>query len=142
MSTRYQIWDKTSTVITPSSEMFTPEQWIGRYPWINIPGTVPVIAAGMFNGGFIGELGEMKRMYESQGADFSECTTDQEVLDKIEEFETNPNPDAVAYISPEERIASALEAQVMMSLPDDETVNETTAEDGTTETTGDSVAAE
>ena len=42
MLTKYQIWDKISNVYTPSGNMYTAEEWINKYKWINIPGMVPV----------------------------------------------------------------------------------------------------
>ena len=32
MSTRYQLWDKESQVITPIGEVLTAGQWMERYP--------------------------------------------------------------------------------------------------------------
>ena len=65
---------------------------------------------------FFGTLGQMVQMYEAQGADFSEATTDVEKLEVIEAWEDAMNePDLTP--SPEERIASALEFQNVMSMP-------------------------
>ena len=47
----------------------------------------------------------------------------EEKIAKIEEI-INADPEEDTSASAEERIAAALEAQVMMSLPDDETVTE------------------
>ena len=118
-SKRYQIWDKTSPVITPIGEVLTPEQWISKYPVANVLPTV--VAGGAINGAFFGVYPAMIDMYEKMGCDFSECTTEQEHLDAIEAFEDAANTPDVSYVSTDERIAAALEAQVMMSLPDDET---------------------
>lgn len=55
-------------------------------------------------------------MYTSQGADFSEATTDEEKLEVIEAFEDAMNqPDTTP--SAEERIAAALELQNVMAMP-------------------------
>lgn len=116
MLKRYAIWDKTSTIITPIGEVLTAEQWIARYPVASLPNIVVVCAAGEINGGFFGTLGQMVQMYEAQGADFSEATTDIEKLEVIEAFEDAQNePD----LNPtaEERIAAALEFQNVMALP-------------------------
>ena len=115
---RYAIWDKQSNVITPIGEVLTPEQWIERYPAANVLTTV--CSAGEINGGFFGVLSQMKLMYENEGADFSEATTDEEILEVIEAFEDARNEESRNYTSDTERIAAALEAQVMMSLPDEE----------------------
>lgn len=117
MNKRYVIWDKESIVITPSGEIFTPEEWISRYPVANVLTTV--VAGGDINGAYFGILSQMIDMYEAQGCDFSNCVADQDYLDTIEEFENRPIEEA-EIITPEERIAAALEAQVLLSLPDEE----------------------
>lgn len=109
MSKRYAIWDKSSPVITPIGEVFTAEQWIARYPVAGLESITVVCAAGEINGGFFGTLGQMKQMYENQGADFSQCETDQDVLDVIEAFEDAANARSYSP-TPEERQAAALEA--------------------------------
>lgn len=106
---RYAIWDKTSPVITPIGEVFTAEQWIARYPVAGLESITVVCAAGEINGGFFGTLGQMKQMYENQGADFSQCETNQDVLDVIEAFEDAANIPSTEP-SAEERQAAALEA--------------------------------
>ena len=66
-------------------------------------------------------------IYEEQGCDFFDCETPEEKLDRIEEFDAEQEAKARAAAeeaalmpSTEERIAAALEAQVMMSMPDEE----------------------
>ena len=116
---RYAIWNKVDPVITPIGEVLTAEQWVARYPVAGIPSITVVCSAGEINGGFFGTLGQMVQMYEAQGADFSACETAEDKLAVIEAFEdamNAPNNDPTA----EERIAAALEYQVMASLPDEE----------------------
>lgn len=118
---RYAIWDKVSPIITPIGEVLTAEKWIERYPVAGVPSITVVCGAGEINGAFFGTLGQMVQMYEAQGADFSECETAEDKLVVIEAFEdamNAPNMDPTA----EERIAAALEYQVMASLPDEEEV--------------------
>ena len=114
---RYAIWNKTDNVITPIGEMLTPAQWIERYP---VAGALKAVCAGgELNGAFFGIFSSMVDMYASQGCDFSTCESDQDYLDAIEVFEdamNAPSGEATA----EERIAAALEYQVMASLPDEE----------------------
>ena len=112
---RYQIWDKVSPVFTPSGEIFTPEQWIARYPVAEHIKTV--LAGGELNGAFFGIFSAMVEMYGNGGCDFSACETDQDYLDAIEAFEDEMNKPSTEPTA-EERIASALEYQVMASLPD------------------------
>lgn len=113
---RYAIWDKESPVITPVGEVLSADQWKARYPVANLSNIVVVCSAGEINGGFFGTLGQMVNMYESQGADFSEASTDEEKLEVIEAFENAQNtPDTTP--SAEERIAAALELQNVMNMP-------------------------
>lgn len=110
---RYNIWDKTSNVITPIGEVLSPAEWIERYPVANVLTTV--CGAGDINGSFFGVLGQMVSMYEAQGADFSEATTDIEKLEVIEAFEDARNEEAASYISDETRTADALEDLVVLT---------------------------
>lgn len=115
---RYAIWDKESPIITPIGEVLTAEQWIERYPIAGIPTITVICSAGEINGGFFGTLGQMVQMYEAQGADFSEATTDMEKLEIIEAFEDLLNtPIETDESSPEERIAAALEYNNLLNTP-------------------------
>ena len=116
---RYAIWDKKSTIITPIGEVLTAEQWIERYPVAGVESIKVVCAAGEINGAFFGILGQMVEMYSNNGCDFSACTTDDDKLRAIEAFEDAQNASSLEP-SAEERIAAALEYQVMASLPDEE----------------------
>lgn len=118
---RYVIWDEVSRVITPSGEVFTAEQWIDRYPMAALDDIYLVVSGGTINGGFCQEYTSMVDIYRQQGCDFTGCDTMQDHLDRIEQFEDEMNA-PVDYIDPNERIAAALEAQVMMSLPDEEDI--------------------
>lgn len=121
---RYAIWDKTSPIITPIGEVLTAEQWIARYPVAGIDNITVICAAGEINGGFFGTLGQMVQMCEARGADFSACTNAEDKLDVIEAFEDAQNAPSDEPTT-DERIAAALEYQVMASLPDEETTEET-----------------
>ena len=118
---RYKIWQKTEDVITPIGEVLSPEQWIERYPVAKVLKTV--CGGGEINGSFFGLFEEMKDLYERNGLDFDDCETDQDYLDLIEAFEDlNNMPEEVDedYVSPEERIASALEFQAMLMMPSED----------------------
>ncbi len=119
MLKRYAIWDKQSPIITPIGEVLSAEQWMERYPVAGVPTITVVCAAGEINGAFFGTLGQMVQMYGNQGADFSACTTNEEKLEVIEAFEDAVNVPSTEATA-EERIAAALEYQVMASLPDEE----------------------
>lgn len=116
---RYAIWNKQDPIITPIGEVLTAEQWIQRYPVAGLNSIKVVCAAGEINGAFFGTLGQMVQMYEAQGCDFSGCTTDEDKLAAIEAFEDAQNVPVEQSPSAEERIAAALEYQVMASLPDE-----------------------
>ena len=116
---RYAIWNKKDRVLTPIGEALTAEQWIDRYPLAGVETVKVVCAAGEINGAFFGTLGQMVQMYENMGCDFSACTTDEEKLEAIEAFEDAQNAPS-NEVTAEERIAAALEYQVMASLPDEE----------------------
>lgn len=123
MSKRYAIWDKTSNVYTPSGKMFTPDEWISMYGWINMPGAVPVISTGKINGKFSGELYEMKDMYADRGCVFTDNMTDQQILDAIEAWEDaqaeaakQAAEEAAAVPTEGERIAAALEYQNLLAM--------------------------
>lgn len=128
---RYIIWDKTKIVITPSGEVFTPEQWIDRYPAAQF---IPfVVSGGTVNGAIMQEYTSMIEMYASEGCDFTDCATEQEHLDRIEQFEDNRNREQqeeqerqqrekeeakLAELLNQTRIADALEDLAVLSMPD------------------------
>lgn len=114
---RYKIWDKQETIYTPSGEEFTPEQWLDRYKWAKRDGVKMVVSGELINGAFCGEFETMKHRAEKMGVTFTDGMTDEEVLAAIEEFEMNP-PGA-DQPSIEERTAAALEAQVLMAMPEE-----------------------
>lgn len=116
---RYAIWNKIDPIITPIGEVLSAEQWMNRYPVAQLETIKVVCSAGEINGGFFGTLGQMVQMYEANGCDFSACTTDEEKLEAIEAFEDAQNAPSDEP-TPEERIAAAMEYQVMASLPDEE----------------------
>ena len=113
---RYSIWDKQSQVVTPVGEVLTPAQWMDRYPIAGLETVTVVCSAGEINGAFFGTLGQMVQMFEAQGADFSEATTDIEKLEVIEAFEDAMNAPSDES-TPEERIAAALEYNNMLNSP-------------------------
>jgi hypothetical protein len=118
---KYIIWDKTSDVITPIGEVFTAEQWKDRYPMAR-SSSIDLVVAGdsAINGAFCQEYTSFISVYEKSGCDFTGCTTKQEHLDRIEQFEKDRETESANYVSPEERTAAALEAQVLIAL-DNET---------------------
>lgn len=83
---RYAIWDGVSPVYTygPPYE-FTAEQWLAKYPWAKR--TPAVIGGGTINGAVCNPLEDMVTTAAAMGADFSECTTDEEKLAVIVAWE-------------------------------------------------------
>lgn len=122
MTKRYQIWDKVSNVYTPSGNMYTAEEWINKYKWINIPGMVPVMSAGNINGAMIADLASMKKNAIAQGCVFEDGLSDEQVLEAIEAWEDQRAAEAKAAAqeaattpTTEERIAAALEYQNLLN---------------------------
>lgn len=113
---RYQIWNGTDNIITPSGTQFTASEWADRYPWVKLPGAKMIITAGLINGGAAMEYGATVEHYRKSGAAITDLMTEDEVLAAIEEFEDNPP--GTNEPGPEERIAAALEAQVLLSEPE------------------------
>lgn len=107
----YAIWNKKDPILTPVGEVFTPEQWVSRYPIAGLETVTVVCSAGEINGGFFGTLGMMVQTAEAQGCDFSACTTDEEKLETIEAFEN-----AKATEAAEKAAASAESAKVNKEL--------------------------
>ncbi len=114
---RYQIWNKTDDIITPSGAQFSAIEWANRYPWAKLPGVKMVITSGPINGGCAMEYAATVEHYKKAGAAITDGMTDSEVLAAIEYFEDNP-PDTGPSV--EERTAAALEFLAMNSLPDEE----------------------
>lgn len=106
---KYAIWNKQDTILTPIGEVLTAEKWIERYPIAGVETIKVVCAGGEINGAFFGTLGQMVEMYAKNGCDFSACVTDQDKLDAIEAFEDAMNIPS-GELTPEERQAIALEA--------------------------------
>lgn len=125
---RYAIWNKQSPIITPIYEVLSADQWKERYPVAKLDSMTIVCSAGDVNGGFFGILSQMVRHAESNGADFSACTTDEEKLEAYEAWEDAMNAPAEGVTSEEltatslASIAASMEFQNMMSLDDVEEV--------------------
>lgn len=114
---RYQIWNKTDSIIAPSGAQFTAQEWADRFAWVKLPGAKMIITDGLINGGVALEFESTKAAYKKNGAEITDEMTDAEVLAAMEEFEDNP-PGANEP-SVEERTAAALEFLAVNSLPDE-----------------------
>ena len=125
MSKRYAIWNKQDPILTPVGKLLTAEEWMNRYPVARLENITVVCSAGEINGGYFGTLGQLVHTYGSMGANFSACTTDEEKLEVIEAFEEALNT-PTSEVSTDERIAAALEAQVMLAMPDEDFIEDET----------------
>lgn len=114
---RYQIWNKTSDIYTPSGEVFTAAEWLDRYRWAKTPNAKMIISTGVINGGVAMEYYSTIEFYKRQGAAITDDMTDEEVLAAIEDFEDNPPVSDKPSV--EERTAAALEFLALNSLPDE-----------------------
>lgn len=124
---RYQIWNKTDDIITPSGAQFTASEWANRYPWAKLPGVKMVITAGPINGGCALEYTSMVERCKKAGAAINDVMNEEEILAAIEDFEDNP-PDPGPSV--EERTAAALEAQVLLMTPSERNEVSRMANDG------------
>lgn len=120
---RYQIWNGTDSVVTPDGRVYTPEGWKEKHPIAGIPGVKVIIGTGVINGSVLYEYSSTVERYRQYGCDFTGCETEQDFLQAIEAFEDARDAEVAQRVSTEERIAAALEAQVMLSLPDEETTD-------------------
>ena len=115
MKKRYVIWDEVSNVYTPNGKIWTAEQWLDRYPIAKLETEYLVISGTSYNGGFCMVYSDMIDIYEREGCDFTGCEEMQDFLDAIEAFEDTRNASAANEVTAEERIAAALEYQVLMA---------------------------
>lgn len=113
---RYQIWNKTDNIITPTGHVFTPTKWIERYPMAETLDII--IGGGTINGNVCMEYTSTVDMYEHMGCDFTGCETKQDYLDAIEAFEDEQNKPVIPKVTDEQRIADALEDLVVLNMPD------------------------
>ena len=124
---QYAIWNKKDNIIVPTGQIYSAKEWMEKYPVAKLDNITVLCGAGEINGSFFGTLGQMVHSYENEGADFSQCTTDEEKLAVIEAFDDAKRLEASSRISNEELTASALasiaasmEYQNMLTLPDEE----------------------
>lgn len=133
---RYQFWNHQDTIYTPSGNSFTAEEWENMYSWCKIPGIKMIITTGPINGGVCFEYEQTKAQYKQMGANITDEMTPEQVLQAIEDYEDNP-PVVDAEPDSNERIAAALEAQVMMAEPESASVMSLSLDTDATENNSD-----
>ena len=111
---RYAIYDGKSNVITPSGAEFTAEEWLNKFPWGKV--TKMIVGGGVINGSVALVFDDYIEQARKRGCDFSDCTTDEEYLAKLEDFEDNPP--VGDNVDPQTRIAEALEDIAVQNLAD------------------------
>jgi len=108
----YQVWNGKDNIYTPGGKMYTAEEWKEKYEWIKYPGAKMIITTPPINGGVALEFTAVVENYKRMGAPITDDMTDEEICDLINEWDVkDPDP----FVSPEERIAAALEAQIVLS---------------------------
>ncbi len=129
MARKYAIWNKTDPIVVPSGKVYTPDEWIKEHPVAGLEHVTVLCGTGDINGSLFATLGSVVVKLEKEGADFSNCTTNEEKLEVIhaflEEKEAREAEEAEDYRAREAMqadslasIAASLEFQNMMSLPD------------------------
>jgi len=127
---RYKIWNKTDRLFTPSGDSFSAEEVLAKYKLAQ--SFDHIIVDAPINMGVFMEFTQTKEIYQPRIIDMASTTettelekaeiiaeykalTVQATLDMITFLEDNqPAEEATA----EERIASALEFQNLLALPD------------------------
>lgn len=132
---KYAIWNKKDVILTPVGQVFSPEEWIKKYPIAGLDTITAVCMAGEINGAFFGTLGSMVERYTKRGADFSKCTTDEEkieVINSFEETEELSKKEADANVAYDRELSATSLASIAASL---EYQNLTTLDDVEIDTT-------
>ncbi len=113
MKKYFELYDNTKTYLSPIGEAFTPEEVSKRYAIVNhgLPVIIETDSSRTVFGGY-GLLSQYKNMYN-----IDDELTDEEALAEIERIANLPAPEPAP--SAEERIASALEFQNILALPEE-----------------------
>lgn len=126
---KYAIWDKKTPIITNAGEFLSAEEWMERNSVAKQPDITCVCGGGTVNGATFYTIGGFVDLYTQFGCDFTGCTTDEEKVARVNEFEEEKirialeeaeNEKANANITADSlaSIAASLEFQNMMALPD------------------------
>ena len=110
------------TFMFPNGEVATPERVASDYPATGVFTHVVETDDNCEVLFAIQNLSAMRNIYNIDAS-----LTEDEAIAKIEEIVNTPEPESTE-VTAEERIAAALEYQVMASLPDEETSDTTITE--------------
>ena len=110
---KYKIWNKIDNLYTPSGRMFTAEQIKTENPLALLANVTFIICDAPINMGVFMEFTQTKEVYKKMGAAILDTMTDQEVLDKITEFEERV---IIQEPTAEERLAAAAEFENLIKL--------------------------
>ena len=126
---KYAIWDKKTPIYGGDGKIYTPEEWIDKYPIAGCDTVTVLCSSSVVNGAIFGVLEQKVLEYEAMGCDFSACKTNEEKLAVIEDFdEAKAIEEAEVYEDMKSReqmqadslasIAASLEYQNMLTLDD------------------------
>jgi hypothetical protein len=119
MGKRYKIWDKKETLIPPSGEIITAEMQLQRFPAATLPNSKFVISSvGLYNLAVWDEFYTLIEIFKQRGAVFPAGISDDQALDIMADWEDYERELAASYISPDERMAAAMEFQNLLALED------------------------
>lgn len=117
MSKRYKLWNKIDIIKTRIGERLTPEEWMLRHP--EAESDYPIVCAGSINGDLSDCLEDMLLRTNLMGFSTElvlSSATAQTILDEIEAWEDAKNAEAANAISPQERMAAAMEYQNLLTM--------------------------
>ena len=113
---RYQIWNGTDSIITPSGAQFTAQEWGDKFPWVRAPGARMIITTPPINGGGAGNFFALLDLRRRRGGGGTDGGAGPESLGAPLGWGGNPPVSNEPTV--EERTAAALEFLAMNSLPD------------------------
>jgi len=131
---KYKIWNKEDSLITPIGEVLTKEEIFAKYPMATVPELDFVICDATITLGVFMEYTQTKDIYRDRILEMASTpeTTEAEKQEMIDEYNALEPQDVLDLITfmeenppmqeatAEERIASALEFQNLLALPDEE----------------------
>ena len=112
MKRYFEFYNNTKTYYSPVGEMFLPEEVGKRFAVVNsgLPVVIETDKSHTLFSGY-GLLSQYRDMY-----DIDDALSDDEALAEIERIANLPQPEPEP--TPEERIASQLELQNLLAMPD------------------------